>query len=50
MCADRHQYRPVAANEGGSGTAIDPDFEPQVSTVLSTASTQAPNGKSLTSL
>ncbi len=27
MCADLHQYRPVAANEGGSGPAIDPDFD-----------------------
>ena len=31
MCAESHQYRPVAANEGGgSGPAIDPDLEPQV--------------------
>jgi len=50
MCADSHQYRPLAANRGGSGTAIDPDFEPQVSTVVSTASTQAPNDKSPTSV
>ena len=51
MCAVRHQYRPVAANEvGGSGPAIDPDFDPQVSTVVSTASTKVPNGKSPTSV
>ena len=51
MCTVLHQYRPVAANEGGgSGPAIDPDFAPQVSTVVSTASTQVPNGKSPTSV
>ena len=42
---------PPATNEGGcSGPAIDPDFDPQVSTVVSTASTKVPNGNSPTSV
>ena len=37
MCAESHQYRPVAANEGGgSGPAIDPDFDPSLGTSLGT--------------
>ena len=39
MCAVLHQYRPVAANEGGcSGPAIDPDFDPSLGTLLGTPS------------
>ena len=51
MCAARHQYRPVAANEGGgSGAAIDPDFDPSVGPCMGPQHLTAPKSKSPTSV